>query len=686
MKKILYLSFLLLGTAVNAQYYVLPYLNANKNPGELNTDVEQTAAFMVDLGWTTILQPAQATPTWTATQTLPFSFEFNGSAVTQYKVSSSGVLTFDAGTTMAAPSSTRGTLPDASIPDQSVCIWGLNAAGANDGITIKTFGTAPNRQHYIMFASVGYGPAASPNGNWAYWSIVLEESTNAIYVIDGRTNGFAGINTVSMGLQIDNATAVLYNGSSDVTNMAGEDDSPANNTYYAFLPGTQPDFDIEMTTISTPGIIAQGGTDIEGTITNLGAQTITGLTLNYTIDGGAVVSEQLTGLNIASLGTYNFTHGTQWNAIPGAFDVEVYCTDLNGSNTDEQPANDVKTKSVSVLNELVQRLPLLEIFTSSTCAPCTPGNANFHSIMDPISSDNYVAIKYQQDFPGAGDPYRTVESVGRRNTPYGINSIPRMEIDGGWDGNANSYTQQLFDDAYAVPAFYKLEGDFSRVDKEFTIKVRFSPIVEATGERLYVAIIEHETFDNVGTNGETEFIDVMKKMVPNTAGTALPNTAVGAWDSLSFTYEFQGEYRLPANGQAANIINPATEHSVEEFSDLQVIAWVQDADLTVYQAGRMTDVSTTTGITETNMSAQDINIFPNPSNGIVNVEFNSEQADEITFVMVDMAGNVVTSFARQSNTGTNSIEINTAGFASGIYNLMIFDSNNNASVKKIAVQ
>lgn len=391
-------------------------------------------------------------------------------------------------------------------------------------------------------------------------------------------------------------------------------------------------------------------------------------------------------MNIQSNATYNFDFGTQWTAAQGTEVVDVTITAVNG-NADANPADNAGSKSISVLSELVQRIPFLEVFTSSTCGPCTPGNQNFNSIMDPKSTDEYVAIKWQQDFPGSGDPYRTVESVGRRTTPYGINSIPRMEIDGGWDGNANSYSEQLYQDAKAVPAFYKMEGEFSRIDKEFTMKVRFSPLAEASDERLFVAIIETKTDNNVGTNGETEFHDVMKKMVPNVNGSLLPNTAVGAWDSLSFTYEFQGDYRLPSNGQAANIINHATEHSVEEFSDLQVVAWVQNPnDLTVFQATRLSDVSTTTGLIETNMTAQNIELFPNPTSGAFEVKFTAEKSDELTFVLVDMAGNVVQSFAKTSNTGVNAVSVNTNDLSNGIYSLMIFDGANNASIKKVVVQ
>jgi hypothetical protein len=65
----------------------------------------------------------------------------------------------------------------------SVCVWGLQMK-AGDNIISKTFGTAPNRQHWIQFNSCS---EANLQSGWTYWSIVLEETSNKIYIVDQRT-------------------------------------------------------------------------------------------------------------------------------------------------------------------------------------------------------------------------------------------------------------------------------------------------------------------------------------------------------------------------------------------------------------------------------------------------------------------------------------------------------------------
>jgi hypothetical protein len=156
-----------------------------------------------------------------------------------------------------------------------------------------------------------------------------------------------------------------------------------------------------------------------------------------------------------------------------------------------------------------------------------------------------------------------------------------MEIDGGWDGNANSFSQALYADALAKPAFTFLHATYS-VDvatQTVDFDIEALPIIDypAGNYRLQIAIIENLTTQNVKTNGETEFYQVLKKMYLDENGitVTLDNLTTSTFSS---EYTFQGNFRLPSNGQAANRIDHATEHSVEEFSDLRVVVWLEEAD------------------------------------------------------------------------------------------------------------
>jgi hypothetical protein len=174
-------------------------------------------------------------------------------------------------------------------------------------------------------------------------------------------------------------------------------------------------------------------------------------------------------------------------------------------------------------------------------------------------------------------------------------------------------------------------------------------------------------------------------MVPDENGTTLPAGTIGVFDSLSFTYTFNGVYRLPSDGQTANIINLATEHSVENFSNTSVVAWVQGSDKTVFQACRLTKNSAL-GLEDLGLSVKEVIVYPNPSNTNFNLSFTTEKTSSVSLVMVDMTGNVVLSKTIQSNAGVNQLAIETSKYANGVYNLMMFDENQNAHIEKIVVQ
>lgn len=685
MKKIV-LSLLAIAsfTMAHAQYWQLPNINAGTNPGGLNVDSEYPVGGGLATTWTTILSPS-ATPAWSTNQTVPFSFSFNNAAVSSFKVSNSGVLTFDVATSLAAPSFTKAALPNATIPNNSVCIWGLGGIGSNDNVVSKTFGTAPNRQLWIQFSSYGYGTTMSDGSNFTYWSIVLEETTNNIHIVDNRTGGYTGTALVSAGIQVNSSSAYSVALSPNLASLAQTDPTPADNSYYTFIPGMQPAFDLSATSITTNKYVSVGNTTITGVIKNIGTTTITSMTMNYKIDGGAPVTAILSGLNISSLSSYNFTHTVPWNATIGAHTVEVYATNLNGSNIDANTANDKTTKTINVLSEVVQRIPLFEVYTSSTCPPCKAGNENFHTIVDTKPATDFVSVKFQQDFPGTGDPYATTETVNRRSSYYGITSIPRMEIDGGWDGNANSFTTALYDAARALPAQYKLTGTYAQVGPSFTAKVKFSPLFNATGAKVYVAILEKSTIKNIKSNGETIFYQVAKKMLPSELGTTLPNVAVGNWDSLTMNYTFNGNYRLATDGTAANHINMAIEHAVEDFKNLYVVAWIQGTDKQVYQAANLTSLYPL-GTTDFTATIKNVSVYPNPTSDEINIELNMKESDEILTSLVDMNGNMIETKSVKTTLGTNKITFNVSKLAQGIYNVLIFDSKNNSSVHKITVQ
>ncbi len=170
--------------------------------------------------------------------------------------------------------------------------------------------------------------------------------------------------------------------------------------------------------------------------------------------------------------------------------------------------------------------------------------------------------------------------------------------------------------------------------------------------------------------------------MPSDAGTPL-TAAVGTEESKTLTFTFAGNYRLPSNGQEANWINNATEHSVENFANLKVVAWVQGSDKKVYQAANLSKDGT--GIRQVSSTVNSITVYPNPATDVVNIDFDMKSTDEIFATIVSLNGVVVDKQQIKVNVGKNTMTFDLKALASGYYNLIIFDSNNNSFAQRVSV-
>ena len=120
-------------------------------------------------------------------------------------------------------------------------IWGIQGTGSNDEIVTKNFGSAGSKQHWISFTSYTLG------NYWTYWSIVLEEGSNRIYIVDQRTNGNI---SVTAGVQINSLTAFPVATSPLLSTLSNNSAQQTDNNYYEFIFGSQPDNDAQLTSLN----------------------------------------------------------------------------------------------------------------------------------------------------------------------------------------------------------------------------------------------------------------------------------------------------------------------------------------------------------------------------------------------------------------------------------------------------
>ncbi len=215
------------------------------------------------------------------------------------------------------------------------------------------------------------------------------------------------------------------------------------------------------------------------------------------------------------------------------------------------------------------RLVLVEEFTGETCPPCAAYNPGFNALMSmPANMSKGVSLKYQNDIPSTGPNfylYNTAD-IATRTGFYANNYSPHGFMDGNvWDDNIASFTQTLLDNQAAVtsPFTIAVSHTINGNTIDATVVVTASQAVSNANLKLQVAIAEQDVYGYTSPNGESEYSNVMRKMLPDGNGTTLAAT----W----------------TNGQSATfnlswpIAASPTSYPGPVPMQLRVIAFIQDA-------------------------------------------------------------------------------------------------------------
>ena len=396
---------------------------------------------------------------------------------------------------------------------------------------------------------------------------------------------------------------------------------------------------------------------LEGTIKNYGGTTISSLTLNYSINGGTAVTDNLTGLSIAPYGTYTFSHNTNWNpGSTGNYDVDIWASALNGGN-DQNNSNDTLSAAIEVVTATADRVVLAEEFTSSTCAPCASFNPGYKQLLDAndanTSGTQLVSVKYQMNWPSPGnDPAYNSEALARRQL-YGISGVPDVVYSG-----ANIATSQAAIDAVmGIPALAELSAEWSNTGTYIQCDVEAEALADlGSNVSLHMAMIEKEISHNVQTNGETTFYHVFRKFMDGSNGHAMGSMTAGN------TYTHYANSTITVNS------NPA-QGSFDFWvgtNNMDIIVWLQDmTNGEVLQAAYAE--YTTSSIDEMDNLAKYISIYPNPANEVAGVEIELMDRSEVTVNMVNAMGQTVLVEAATLDAGVQKLNLNTAELSAGLY-------------------
>ena len=98
----------------------------------------------------------------------------------------------------------------------------------------------------------------------------------------------------------------------------------------------------------------------------------------------------------------------------------------------------------------------------------------------------------------------------------------------------------------------------------------------------------------------------------------------------------------------------------------------------VLQYGGSTEIDENSGL-------KDLSIYPNPATQFVTVEFNTENAGDITFRIVDLTGKLIHAEEVNHQGGNLTHQFNVSQLAKGFYFLRI-ETKNGKTIRKFVVE
>jgi len=451
------------------------------------------------------------------------------------------------------------------------------------------------------------------------------------------------------------------------------------------LASTETDsFDLALSSLNIPNIASVGqNTDIKGEILNNGSETITSYDINYTVDNGSVITQNITGASIASFATVNFVHSTPYVTTSGAHIIDVWVSNPNG-HTDQSTSNDSLSTTVLAANEVYPRNVVYEEGTGTWCGWCVRGLVGLNTMANSVTDGSWIGIGVHNSDPMAVTDYDNAIGNYISGYPSGIiNRLP-TPVDPGLTTLQAAYIEQL-----SNPSIGKIEilnKTYNSATRAWSLDVSttFGMDIPAADFNTALIIVEnHVTGTTSGYNqanyysggAQGDMIDYDGRNYAN-----LPNPVPAA----DMVYNHVGRELVDGFSGSANSIPTSVTYNVPNTFSYSGTLGSNIVDWRTSFVALIIDNATGQIVNATelllgnvginNSTEAKYNIYPNPTNGIVNIE-GTEGAQVIIYNMI---GEVI--FSIENAEPNTSFDL--SKYAIGNYFVKIIN-NEGVSTQKI---
>lgn len=454
--------------------------------------------------------------------------------------------------------------------------------------------------------------------------------------------------------------------------------------------------DAELESIVLEDVYAAGSSNsISLKFKNAGTSTFGGVTINWSSDGGTTVNAFVVpgGFNFPSGASFTLAHNTNITfSNPGSYTEVMAWTSNPGGMTDVNTSNDTLRKQVFVNSgNSVTRNVFIEEFTTAPCGYCPDGaivlenilagnpnaigvgiHAGFGTDAMTIPEHSTLANAFTTSAPSA--VIDRVRYSGEANVAVGRNvwnsrvnlrrnlgSPLDFVINGNYDANTRLATVTInanFVD-FALPGdirlgMYVVEDNVDQSGNGYNQTNYYHTGNFGTSHPYYQA-----GNPIVGYNHRHLVRDVFPAGTPWGDDTVIPtNPAMNATYSKTYTFT------IPAGWDANEI-------DIVAFAGYYGTS-VNDRE--ILNAGKAKLTGLVTGINDAKSDLESLEVYPNPSNEISNLQFYLSKQNNVTVELRDLTGKLIMSEAYTSlSKGNQLIQLNVNELKAGIYfaNLII---------------
>ena len=425
------------------------------------------------------------------------------------------------------------------------------------------------------------------------------------------------------------------------------------------------------------------------TIRNLGTSTIT--SFDVSIDyNGSIISKSVTGVNIASLATYDVDFSQDVTAAAGATIMTATISNVNGQGADLDPADDSKSITINPITPAPGKIIIAEEGTGTWCGWCPRGTVAMAEMTE----------RYSQFFQGIAvhnnDPME--DPVYDAGIGGLISGYPSALVNRGNDIDPTEIEEQFLNLITQAPkAVISNTATLNGGTRELTVKMTADFKSAVSGNWRVALVLTEDGVKGTGPGwGQSNYYSYQYNDIPLVGAGLDWQAEPGTVPASKMVYDHVARAIIPSFAGKDSVF-PMSISSGESFvyefkttlasgwntQNMHIVTMLIAPNGKIDNAGVMLVKDATPVGMDNPVKPLSVEIYPNPASGKAAIYINLETESQILISITDLSGRIILDEKISGN--QNFMPVDISNYSKGIY-LVKVQSGNRSVVKKLVVQ